>query len=103
MKKAGSKHMESESMDSKYRVSNTIAADIAVSEPPFNVEPAYAQDPGVTVTEHGVIISAVLRGQDPCGLILYHIPDGTIVRVPFTDNYRFGNLHSVKISPLDSS
>lgn len=65
------------------------------------IEPAYIQNPGVTVTENGVVVSAVFRGQDPCGLILYHRTEGRKITVPFTDEYRFGSLYSVKLSPVD--
>ena len=65
----------------------------------LRTEPAYAGNPGVTVTSDGVIISAVLRGTEPCGLILYNISDGRSVKVPFTDEFRFGSLYSVRISP----
>ena len=69
----------------------------------LRTEPAYAGNPGVTVTSDGVIISAVLRGTEPCGLILYNISDGRSVKVPFTDEFRFGSLYSVRISPLNTS
>ena len=69
----------------------------------LKTEPAYAADPGTTVTGDGVIISAVFHGSEPCGVILYHIPDGRSVKVPFSDDFRFGSLYSVKISPLDTS
>ena len=69
----------------------------------FQTEPAYARNSGVTVTEEGIIVSSIFRGTEPCGLILYHLPDGRSVKVPFTDAHRFGSLYSVKISPLAAS
>ena len=69
----------------------------------FQTEPAYARNSGVTVTEEGIIVSSIFRGTEPCGLILYHLPDGRSVKVPFSNDYRFGSLYSVKISPLDAS
>ena len=67
----------------------------------IKTEPAYCTKPGTAVTENGVIVSAVFRGQEPCGLILYNKKDGRKFTVPFTDEHRFGSLYSVRISPLD--
>ena len=66
-------------------------------------EPSNHMSPGTVVTDDGIEISAVFRGSDPCGVILYHIPDGRRVRVPFSDEHRFGSLYCAKISPLDPS
>ena len=65
--------------------------------------PAYAADPGTMVTGDGVIISAVLSGSEPCGIVLYHITDGRSVKVPFCDEFRSGSLYSVRISSLVAS
>ena len=67
----------------------------------IKTEPAYCTKPGTAVTENGLIVSAVFRGQEPCGLILYNKKDGRKFTVPFTDEHRFGSLYSVRISPLD--
>ena len=67
------------------------------------IEPAHMFHPGVVVTENGIIVSTVFREADSCGIILYHIADGISVRFPFTDEYRFGSLYSVKISPLQAN
>ena len=64
-------------------------------------EPAYSMNPGVTVLQNGVIISAVFRGPEPCGLVLYNRTDGDEIIVNFTDEYRFGSLYCVKISGID--
>lgn len=68
-------------------------------------EAANYMNPGVVVTDDGVIVSTVFRGNGPCGLILYHISGGnefdTKINIPFTDAYRFGSLYSVRISPID--
>ena len=69
----------------------------------IKIEPANCTNPGVTVTENGVIISAVFRGKEPCGLILYNTADKSEITVQFTDAHRFGSLYSVKITPLDPS
>ena len=64
----------------------------------IKTEPAYCTKPGTAVTENGVIVSAVFRGQEPCGLILYNKKDEREFTVPFTDEHRFGSLYSVRIS-----
>ena len=69
----------------------------------IKIEPAHCMNPGVTVTENGVIVSAVFRGKEPCGLVLYNCADNCEITVQFTDEYRFGSLYSVKIYPLDPS
>lgn len=68
----------------------------------LRAEPAHTSNTGVSVTENSIIISAVFRGQDSCGLILYHIKDGSKVTIPFTDEFRFGSLYSVRISPVNA-
>ena len=57
--------------------------------------------PGTVVTNSGIKISAVFRGTKPCGVVLYHIPDGRKIRIPFGNEYRFGSLYCASISPLD--
>ena len=69
----------------------------------FKIEPAHSMKPGVTVMKDGVIIAAVFRGPEPCGLVLYKKEDGSEISVPFTDEYRFGSLYSVKITSIDPS
>ena len=69
----------------------------------IKIEPAYCMNPGVTVTENGVIVSAVFREKESCGLILYSKADKSEITVQFTEEYRFGSLYSVKITPLDPS
>ena len=46
-------------------------------------EPAHFMSPGTVVTNSGIKISAVFRGTKPCGVVLYHIPDGRKIRIPF--------------------
>ena len=67
----------------------------------IKIEPAHCVNPGVTVTENGVIVSAVFRGKEPCGLILYNRADKSEITVQFTDEHRFGSLYSVQITPID--
>ncbi len=67
----------------------------------FKVEPAHRMNPGVIVTDDGVIFSVVFRRREPCGFVLYHKKDGTSINVPFTDEHRFGSLYSAKVSPLN--
>ena len=67
----------------------------------IKIEPAHCMNPGVTVTENGVIVSAVFRGKEPCGLILYNRADKSEITVQFTDEHRFGSLYSVQITPID--
>ena len=67
------------------------------------IEPAHMFHTGIIVTKDGILVSTVFRGTDSCGIILYRIADGTCIRFPFTDEYRFGNLYSVKIAPLQAS
>ena len=69
----------------------------------LKIEPAHSMMPGVTVMKDGVIISAVFRGPEPCGLVLYKKADGSKVSILFTDEYRFGSLYSVRITFLDPS
>lgn len=64
-------------------------------------EPAHFMSPGTVVTNSRIKISAVFRGTKPCGVVLYHIPDGRKIRIPFGDEYRFGSLYCASISPLD--
>ena len=63
-------------------------------------EPAYLLNPGVFVLDDGIMIAAVFRGDESCGLILYRISDGIQVKIPFTDDYRFGSLYCAKIRSL---
>ena len=67
----------------------------------IKIEPAHSMKPGVTVMKDGVIISAVFRGPEPCGLVLYKKVDGSEVRILFTDEYRFGSLYSARITYID--
>ena len=67
----------------------------------IKIEPAHCSNPGVTVTDNGVIVSAVFRRKEPCGLVLYNTADKSEITVQFTDAHRFGSLYSVKITPLD--
>ena len=67
----------------------------------IKIEPAHCSNPGVTVTDNGVIVSAVFRGKEPCGLVLYNTADKSEITVQFTDAHRFGSLYSVKLTPLD--
>ena len=67
----------------------------------FRIEPAYATAPGVTVTEDGVIFAAVFREALPCGVILYHISDGSTVKIPFPAQSRLGSLYSIHIHGMD--
>ena len=69
----------------------------------IKIEPAHSMKPGVTVMKDGVIISAVFRGPDPCGLVLYRKKDGSEVKILFTDEYRFGSLYSARITFIDPS
>lgn len=69
----------------------------------IKIEPAHSMKPGVTVMKDGVIISAVFRGPEPCGLVLYSKEDGSEVKILFTDEYRFGSLYSVRITYIDPS
>lgn len=66
----------------------------------IGVEPAYLMNPGVIVTGDGIMISAVFRGSESCGLVLYRISDGSQLRIPFTDKFRFGSLYCAKIRSL---
>ncbi len=69
----------------------------------FEVSPAHALVPGVTVTTDGVCFSAIFRSCTDCGIVLYHLPDFEKVTIPFGDNFRFGSLYSMKITGIDSS
>ncbi len=63
--------------------------------------PAHTVLPGTTVTADSVIFSTVFHDCRNCGLLLYHLPDLAEVRVPFTDEYRYGSLYSVRMKGLD--
>ena len=69
----------------------------------IKVDPANCTIPGVTVTDDGIVVTAVFRGEKPCGLILYNMVDDEKITVAFTDQYRFGSLYSAKITNLDPS
>lgn len=62
--------------------------------------PAYTDRPGTRILKDGVVFSSVFRDCAACGLILYHLPDLEEIRIPFTDEYRYGSLYSVKICGL---
>ena len=67
----------------------------------FRTEPAYMTSPGVTVTNDGIIFAAVFREALPCGIVLYHVSDGSTVKIPFTNDCRLGSLYSVRVTGLD--
>ena len=62
--------------------------------------PAYEQLPGTRVMSDAVIFTCVFRDCTDCGVILFHLTDGSEVRIPFTDAMRFGDLYSAKISNI---
>ena len=64
----------------------------------FQIHPAYAMTPGVTVCADSVTFSAVFRNCDECGLILYHLPDLEKTVVPFPASCRSGSLYSMTLS-----
>lgn len=66
----------------------------------WTASPAYTDHPGTRILKDGVVFSTVFRDCSECGLILYHLPDLEEVRIPFTDEYRYGSLYSVKITGL---
>lgn len=65
--------------------------------------PAYTVRPGTMVLPDGIIFSAVFHDCRKCGLLLYHLPDLTVTDIPFTDEYRYGSLYSVKIDGISPS
>jgi len=67
----------------------------------FETSPAHTVNPGTTVRHDGVVFSMVFRDCTSCGLILYHLRSKAEVTIPFTDEYRYGSLYSVKIKGLD--
>ncbi len=67
----------------------------------FSVSPAHTVLPGTVVEKDGVVFSAVFRNCTNCGLVLYHLPDLEEVRIPFTDEQRYGSLYSVLVRDLD--
>ena len=67
----------------------------------FETSPAHTVTPGTTVLHDGVAFSMVFRDCTSCGLILYHLKTKAEITVPFTDEYRYGSLYSVKIKGLD--
>ncbi len=70
----------------------------------LTASPAYTVRPGTMVLPDGIIFSAVFHDCKSCGLHLYHLPDLEQVTIPFTDDYRYGSLYSMKIdnlSPLE--
>lgn len=69
----------------------------------FAASPAYTVRPGTMIVQGGIVFSAVFHDCSDCGLLLYHLPDLETVRIPFTDDYRYGSLYSVKLSDLDPS
>ncbi len=66
----------------------------------LTASPAYTVRPGTMILKDGAVFSCVFRDCSCCGLILRHLPDLEEVRIPFTDDYRYGSLYSVKIKGL---
>ncbi len=66
----------------------------------FETAPAHTVRPGTVVDEDGVIFSTVFRSCKSCGLILYRLSDLDETVIPFTDEYRYGSLYSVKVKGL---
>ena len=66
----------------------------------LEIFPAYEQFPGTRVLSGAVVFSCVFRSCSECGLILYNLKDNGSVRIPFSDEYRFGDLYSVRIAGL---
>ena len=71
----------------------------------YHFNTSYAREvlPGTTILPDGAVFSVVLRSSNACGLILYHLPELTEVRIPFTDEFRCGSLYSVKVEGLKPS
>ena len=65
--------------------------------------PAYALLPGTIVQSGSVIFSAVFHDAAECGLILYRLKDAEQFRIPFTDEFRFGDLCSVCVRGIEPS
>ena len=65
--------------------------------------PAYALLPGTIVQSDSVIFSAVFHDAAECGLILYRLSDAKLFRIPFTDEFRFGDLCSVSVRGIKPS
>ena len=66
----------------------------------LTASPAYTVRPGTVTLKDGAVFSCVFHDCSCCGLILYHLPDLEEVRIPFTDDYRYGSLYSVRIEGL---
>lgn len=69
----------------------------------FTASPAYTVRPGTMIVQGGIVFSSVFYDCKSCGLVLYHLPDLETVRIPFTDDYRYGSLYSVRIDDLNPS
>ena len=67
----------------------------------LKLTPAHGVRPDLTTGKDHAVCSAAFPGCTDCGLILYHLPDGTKTVLPFTEDFRRGSLYTVKISPLD--
>ncbi len=65
--------------------------------------PAHAVFPGVTVLDGGVIFSVIFRNSSPRGILLFRLSDGACTEIPLTDEHRFGNLYSVRVTGIDPS
>ena len=66
----------------------------------LEVRPAWSLLPGTRVLSDGVIFAFVFRSCKECGLILCNLKDKESVRIAFTDEMRFGDLYSCKISGI---
>lgn len=63
----------------------------------FVTSPAHMVVPGTAVDDDGVVFSTVFRNCASCGLILYRLADLEEIVLPFTDEYRYGSLYSVRV------
>ena len=67
----------------------------------FQISPAHTAQPGTSALQDGAVFGAVFHDCERCGLILYHLKDHSQVRVPFTEEMRFGSLYSVRLTGID--
>ncbi len=67
----------------------------------ITASPAYTVRPGTMIVQGGIVFSSVFHNCKTCGLLLYHLPDLEMIKVPFGDEHRYGSLYSVKINGLN--
>lgn len=69
----------------------------------LKIEPGSPFPLGVTILENGVQIAAVCKPEKSCGIVFYSEKHKELFRISFEEEYRTGNIGSVKLTGISFS